>query len=180
MYKINITLSDQDYLDFNLFMNLESSYGKKQIRTIRIIYLLVVVLSLLIIGIIKKFTTDTLIYVFILLVTLLIIEILLKSSLRKNITKKVTKLLKTNKFLYSSTSIMEFYDDYFTEITKDEKTEVKYTLIEQVSIVNNKMIYIHKNNVITFMIPFSAFTSNQELNSFLEFIKTKFNNIKTY
>ena len=180
MYKLNITLSDQDYLDFNLFLHLQSSYGKKQMRTIRITYILVFIFFILNIGMIKRFTPDTLLYVIVLLLTLLIIQILLKSSLKKNITKKVNQLLKTNKALYSSTSIMEFYDDYFSEITKDEKNEIKYTLIEQVSIVSNKMIYIHRNNVITFIIPFSSFTSNEELNSFLEFIKTKFNNVTTY
>lgn len=36
-YRFNVTITDQDYLDYNTFWMLRSPYGKKQMKSFRIV-----------------------------------------------------------------------------------------------------------------------------------------------
>ena len=66
------------------------------------------------------------------------------------------------------------------EITPDNKTETNYSAVERISIVDNKMIYIHVNNVMAYILPISCFESTEQYNSFMDFIKTKCSDIDVY
>ena len=92
-------------------------------------------------------------------------------------TKRINEYIQEN---YKNTTnnaldeaTLEFLDETFTETTPDNKTEQKYTCIERVSIITDKIIYIHINNVTAYLIPMSSFASSEELRSFIDFIKTK-------
>ena len=41
---------------------------------------------------------------------------------------------------YSPSAVIEFYEDVFIETTPDNKTERKYSAIERISIVDNKVV----------------------------------------
>lgn len=75
---------------------------------------------------------------------------------------------------------MEFCDDCFTEITDEAKTEVKYSAVERISIISGKVIYIHINKLMAYIIPIYSFESKEQYSSFISFIKTKNNNIDFY
>lgn len=81
---------------------------------------------------------------------------------------------------YSPESVIEFYEDSFKETTPDNITEQKYSAIERISVVDGKMIYIHTNNILAYMLPISSFSSNEQYNDFFDFIKTKCKNIDIY
>ena len=81
---------------------------------------------------------------------------------------------------YSPESIMEFYEDRLVETTSDNKTELKYSAVERISIVDHKMIYIHVNNVMSYILPISSFESREQYDRFLGFIRTKCANIDIY
>ena len=66
------------------------------------------------------------------------------------------------------------------ETTPDNKTEQKYSVIERISVVDNKVVYIHVNNIMSYILPFSCFESKEQYNEFFEFIKTKCSNIDIY
>ena len=71
-------------------------------------------------------------------------------------------------------------EDRFVEMTPDNKTEHTYSAIERVSIVDDKVIYIHINNVMSYMLPFSCFESKGQYDDFFRFLKTKCANIDVY
>ena len=81
---------------------------------------------------------------------------------------------------YSPSSVIEFYEDSFVETTPDNKTEQRYASIERISIVDNKMIYIHVNNIMAYILPLSCFETKEQYDEFFEFIKTKCFNIDIY
>ena len=81
---------------------------------------------------------------------------------------------------YSPIADMEFYEETFIETTPDNKTERKYSAIERVSVVDDKIIYIHVNNIMSYILPFSSFESKEQFDAFLAFIKTKCETIDTY
>ena len=88
-------------------------------------------------------------------------------------------LNKNVKPLYSATSHLDFCEDIFIETTPDNKTEQKYSCIERVSIYNN-YIYIHINAILAYILPRSAFESDEQYAGFIEFIKTKCSNVDIY
>ena len=81
---------------------------------------------------------------------------------------------------YSPVSEIEFYDESFVEITPDNKTEQKYSAIERVSVVTDKVVYIHVNNVMSYILPLSCFESKEQYNNFLYFVRSKCANIDVY
>ena len=87
---------------------------------------------------------------------------------------------KNGKLAYSPKAELIFFEDCFVETTESNKTEQKYSSIERISIIEGRIIYIHVNNVIAFLLPVAAFDSWELYDAFLEFIKTKCENIDTY
>ena len=89
-------------------------------------------------------------------------------------------LKKKGKMAYSPFSVIEFYEDVFVVTTPENKTEQKYSSIERISIVSNKMIYLHINNLMAGILPFACFESKAQCDEFFEFIRTKCANIDIY
>ena len=81
---------------------------------------------------------------------------------------------------YSPASEIEFYDESFVEITPDNKTEQKYSAIERVSVITDNVVYIHVNNVMSYILPLSCFESREQYNNFLDFVRSKCTNIDVY
>ena len=99
----------------------------------------------------------------------------------KWILKSNIKSLKAKgKMGYSPVSEIEFYDESFVEITPDNKTEQKYSAIERVSVITDKVVYIHVNNVMSYILPLSCFESKEQYNNFLDFVRSKCANIDVY
>ena len=82
-------------------------------------------------------------------------------------------LKKSGKMGYSPNAVMEFYDEIFVETTPENRTEQSYSAVERVSVVEDRTIYIHINNVMAYILPVTAFESKEQYDSFLSFIRTK-------
>ena len=86
------------------------------------------------------------------------------------------RFMKNNgKLPYSNYATLEFFDDYFVEITENTKTEVKYDAVFKVRVNEPKAIYIYQNSVLAYIIPFDVFVSDAERDKFIEFICQKTN-----
>ena len=77
---------------------------------------------------------------------------------------------KNGKLPYSNYATLEFYDDYFVEVTENTKTEVKYDAVFKVRVNEPKAIYIYQNAVLAYIIPFDVFCSDDERIKFVDFI----------
>ena len=179
-FQFDVKVNDQDYLDYNTFWMLRSPYGKKQIKTFRITIAILFAIFIFISLFSGKFTVDSFLGIIPMLIVFFIAQIFLTKFFAWSLKGQIKTLKKSGKMGYSPSSIIEFLEDSFIETTPDNKTEHKYSAIERVSIVDNKMIYIHINNVMSYMLPLSCFESNEQYNEFFEFIKTKCSNIDIY
>ena len=181
-YQLNIELSEQDYIEFNEFCLLRSHYKMASkitgMRGLFAMLVAVLVMSLLIRG---DFST----YAFLSIIPLLILFVVLQLCLSKPffvriIKKTVDAQKKSGKMAFSPSAVMEFYEDGFVETTSDSKTEQKYERVERISVVDNKMIYIHTNSITAYIVPVSCFESKEQCGEFIEFLKTKCENIDVY
>ena len=81
---------------------------------------------------------------------------------------------------YSPISTIEFFEESFIETTPDNKTETKYSSVERVIIVGNKVIYIHVSNVMAYIIPTACIQSQEEYESFVAFLQEKGLSVEKY
>ena len=179
-FKFNIKLTDQDYLDYNIFWMLKSPYGKKQMLkfriTIAILFLAISLLSLF--G--GKFSPNAWIGIIPYVILLILFELLLNPIFAWVFKSNIKSLKSKGKMGYSPVSEMEFYDESFIEITPDGNSEQKYSAVERVSVITDKVIYIHVNNIMSYILLSSCFETKAQYNDFLNFVRTKCANIDIY
>lgn len=176
-FKFNVNLSDADYFEYNKFWMKKSHYGKKQMLQLRLMVALFIGIYVSGTMLARDFSLGRVIAVLILFV---IFEVLLSPLYFLLLKFHLKSLKKKGKMAYSPSSVIEFYDDCFIELTPDNKTEQKYSAIERISLVDGKMVYIHINNIMSYLLPFSAFESGAQFDDFIEFIGTKCSVIDRY
>ncbi len=171
-FSFNVNLTDKDYLEYNKFWALRSPYGKKQLRQFRLIIGAIIIAFALISLISGGFSLDSFIGIIPLLILFVVFQALLKPLFKLSLKAQMKTLKKSGKMGYAPSATIECGDDSFTEITPDNKTEQKYSAIERVSVVDGKVIYIHINNVMSYILPIVSFESKAHYESFIEFIKS--------
>ena len=179
-FQFNVNTTDKDYFDYNKFWMLRSHYGKKQMMGFRIVIAVIFGVYIFISLYGGNFTVDSFISVIPMAILLIIFELLFSSLFVFFLKGHLKSLKKKGKMGYSPSSVIEFYEDSFVETTPDNKTEQRYASIERISIVDNKMIYIHVNNIMAYILPLSCFETKEQYDEFFEFIKTKCFNIDIY
>lgn len=177
-FKIDATMIEEEYFIFRKFATVH--YGKKSRSTYRISACLIVFVLVWAIFKADGLTPPSIVTGVILTIWLIIWQIFYKSFCIWWTKKNVHKLKKNGKRLYSDWSVMEFYDDYFCDLTENFKHDVKYCAIESVSVIENKMIVLNADNGMAFMLPVRAFQTNEQYDAFIEFIKTKCPKIDFY
>ena len=179
-FQFKVNTDDKDYLDYNKFMILRSHYGKNQMVGFRVVIAVILVIYILSSLFLGNFTIDSFIGIIPIAVLLILFELLISPLFVFFLKGNLKSLKKKGKMGYSPSSVIEFYEEVFIEITPDNKTEQKYSTIERISVVDNKVVYIHVNNIMSYILPFSCFQSKEQFDSFFEFIKTKCANIDIY
>lgn len=172
-FKFNIILTDEDYYAFNDFCAFRSPHGKKQILGYRIFLTILIVLIYGIYLLSSNYSVGDFLMIIPLTVVLVVLQITFKPLCRALTKNHVRTLEKKGKKLYSPMAEMEFFDDMFVEATPDIRSEIKYSLVERVSVILDNVIYIHVNQATAFIIPMSAFESKAQCGEFIEFLRLK-------
>ncbi|MBQ3151746.1 MAG: YcxB family protein [Clostridia bacterium] len=172
-FRFDININDEDYLEFHGFWMIRSPYGKKQTKKVRIILSVMFAVGIAITMVRGGFNTDTYISAALMIVVYLIIQALFTRFLLRSLKSQLKMLKKSGKMGYSPNAVMEFYDEIFVETTPENRTEQSYSAVERVSVVEDRTIYIHINNVMAYILPVTAFESKEQYDSFLSFIRTK-------
>ena len=176
-FQFNIDLTDKDYVDFNIFWQTRSRYGKKTLIKFRIFMLVLCFLPTLSVVLDTGFSAESIIPG---ILWVILIQLLLVSFFKLIAKIYIKTLIKNGKAPYSPHSVLTFYEDCFIEETENIKTEIKYSGIDRISIVENKLIMIHTNSVQAYLLPAICFGSDIKYNLFKDFIKTKCAAVDTY
>ena len=172
-FHFNYLLSDQDYLDFNLFHTFMSKSGKKQYIRLRLLtsglFFVAGILYLLMYG----FHTDGILYFSIFTLCAILTYFTCKSLLRSVVKRQIKFYRKQGKLPYSSEVTMTFTDACFIESTVTNKSEYVYSAICDAYLVNDRMFYLYTDTVRAFLLPVSAFENKAQLDAFVELIGQK-------
>ncbi len=177
-FKFDIRVTEKDYLDYNRFWQFQSPYGKKQIISLRVIFALLFGIAAIATLIGGNFTIDSIIEAAIYVTALVYFQLILPTILAWSVKRQIKVLKKKGKMAYAPEATMEFHEEIFTSKTPESKTETKYTTIERISVVRDKAIYLHVNNIMAYIIPRKSFVSDEQFESFLTFIQSKCTNLK--
>ena len=180
IFNFHIELNDKDYLDYNVFWSTKSPYGKKQIFGLRIFIAIAFAAFAFISLMSNGFSANAWLGMIPYVIVTVVLELLLSKFFVWVLKGHIKSLKSKGKMGYAPVADMEFYEETFIETTPDNKTEQKYSAIERVSVVADKIIYIHVNNIMSYILPFSSFESKEQFDAFLAFIKTKCATIDTY
>ena len=179
-FKINVYLTDKDYMDYNVFWMTKSAYGKKQMVGYRI-FIAVFIAALCALSLAyREDGVSAFVPIVAYLAVLVLFQIFLVPILVGGVKGTFNLLKKQGKMGYSPNSEMEFFEDCFVEITPEAKTEQKYLAIERISVIGEKVVYVHVNNVAAYILPNSCFASTEQYDEFMRFIRTKCQNVDVY
>ena len=179
-YSFHITLTDEDYYGFNQFGMLQLPYGKRQVNYARIMIAVSILLVIFVVMLGSEFALWARHTTVILVLFLLIIEFAFTPILKHALKMHLKQIRKSGKMPYSPSSVIEFYEDRFIETTAENKTEQLYSSVERISVIDNKIIYLHINNLMAYLIPVASFESTSQYDEFLDFMKTKCSTIHIY
>ncbi len=175
LYKFDCKTTDKDYYEFNKYHTTDSPDVKKS-GLIGRLYVPVIFLLMFIYYVIRGDDLYLLSGAFIIFSIVSVIWFFSLKPLSLLFLKIHIRFMKKNgKLPYSNYATLEFYDDYFVEITENTKTEVKYDAVFKVRINEPKAIYIYQNAVLAYIIPFDVLDSNAERDKFIDFIHKKTN-----
>ena len=172
LFHFDVTLTDVDYLELNKFHSIRSPFGVKQMRGVRsflyILHVILVIIALLSNGFTLSFCYHFIIYTAILAVAVMLIKPFMNFSIKM----QVKAIKEGGKLPYTKKSTIDFYDGYLIDTTPEEVTKQNYSLIERTAVVEGKAVYVYVSNLSAHIIPYTSFESKEQLDSFIEFIKT--------
>ena len=179
-FKFDIRFTDKDYLDYNTFWLLKSPYGKMQTSKVRKMIYVIFGIGALLILLLTGMSIQSYVSIGALVILCALFQLFANRFFLLSLKFQIKAMKKSGKMTYSAEAVMEFSEKTFTETTPENKSELKYSSIERVSIVGGKFIYIHINNLMAYMLPFDSFESVEEYNKFFDFIKTKVDVVDIY
>ena len=180
LYQFDVTLSDKDYLDYNIFWMIKSPYGRKQMLKFRLLIVTIFVVLALISLVSGDFAPQAFLTLIPYAIMLLLVQLLFNSIFILTLKAQMKALKKQGKMGYTPTATIAFFEDKFVESAATNTTEQAYTAIERISVMENRAIYIHVNNVMSYILPFSCFASDEEREALLAFLKTKCGTVDLY
>lgn len=172
-FKFNINLNEKDYLNMNVFWSFKSPYGKKEIIKMRLWIAAICLVGAFFSALSEKLLLWSIVGMIPYFIILVIFQFLLKPFWIMILKANIKSMKKKGKLPFSAASEIEFFDEIFIERTADNNSEIKYSAVERVSILSNKVIYIHINNLSGYALPFSSFESKVQYDDFIDFIESK-------
>jgi len=179
-FQLNIMLTENDYLAFNLFHALDSAEGKRQAKKSRIILLT----TFFVVVVLLLFILDpgplSITYCILLGVWLSYRIFFLRRVLTKNIKRYIKKTLKEGKRPFTPSSTIEFYEDYMVEITESTRTELRYNAFEKICVVDNQHIFLYNTGSTAFIICIPQIQTQANPLELLHFLSEKCGTVEYY
>ena len=172
MFEFERTITENDYIRFNEHHALTFKTGKRGLLIYRFAMPYVSICFIFVIWAISRdwelVITNAVGLGILSLICILFAKNFYLSSVRRNI-----KLLKKNgKLPYDSNNHISFDETSFTDADENISSTYKYAAIETVYVTPTD-IYLYLNSTSAIIMPYSIFSSVDEINNFIAFLSTK-------
>ena len=179
-FQLDITLTENDYLVFNMFSSLESPHGKKQVQKHRIIFAGTMAAILVLFIFVNGWDTFSAIYAALVGLFTVPYVALYKKILKRNLKRHINNLKKEGALPFDPISKLEFYDDKLVETTPSSRTERTYDAIERIDVVKNQFILLAYSSASGYILPIPQIEAQLDKEEFLSFLSQKCGTIKHY
>ena len=178
MFRFDTTITEERYTEFNLFHNEKSKYGRKIIGWYRTaLVMLLVIMSILVVVRNLEAGWSVLVSLIPIFFVCGLFFVLIKPFIRLGNKLTIKMASKIGKNLYSPVSTMEFFEEYVVETTPEIETKTSYTALDCAYFVRGEVVYIYINIQQALILPRASFESQEQWDSFFEFIKVKIKDI---
>ncbi|MBR5490388.1 MAG: hypothetical protein IKV79_03855 [Oscillospiraceae bacterium] len=180
LFRLNIYLSEEDYLAFNIFHAIESEEGKRIVRKSRRFFvLLMAVLAVLIVRV-MELSVSSLVFAGIILLFTVFYMMFFKKLMAKNVKKQLERIKKTGKLPYDPVSTMEFYDDKMVEITELTRIDKGYNALERICVYRERYILAYHSSVGAYIFPVEQVEAQMNRDEFMSFLLSKCSRVEYY
>lgn len=179
-YQLKINLTDEDYLAFNVFHNLESKNGKKMVRKGRMIFSGMIILLSAAYVLLKGWGIDSMLYLALVTPITVIYLACHKKLLIRSMKKHIQQLKKNGKLPFDPESTLEFYEDRFAEITPTCRSERDYTIFERICVLKDRYLLLYNSSIGAYILPIPQIKEQVDLQEFLDFIMSKCSTVEYY
>ena len=170
MFTVNYTVSEQDYLDFNLYAVNHNPQQKKTMLLLRLVLPLllcfVLVLPVVVNHDYQNIIPRAVVYLMISLIWFFLVKPLFTALMKNNVRSQMKK----SRSLYSPQGTLYFADDAIRDVSADVTTEIRYEKIEKI-VVQNNCIYLFYSPITAILIPFASFSSDAQRDVIMAFLK---------
>lgn len=168
--KLEFNLTEQDYIDFNLYhfdhsKSIQHAHNKSRfgaaIAYLALPFVLVNVTEIPFAWWMTTFSIVAIVWI-----------LLFPSSMKKFYTKQIKKVLQEKNNSFFGKKILELRDDGVMTKGDSDETMTSYHSISQIA-ESNGNLYLYNSSVSAIIVPASAFSSSDERKAFIETLRPR-------
>ena len=179
-YQLNISLTEEDYLAFNVFHNLESKDGKKLVRKGRMIFSGIIILLSAAFLLMTGWSPYSMLYLAVVITLSAIFLVRYKKGMIRSLRKHINRMKKNGKLPFDTESKLEFYEDRFVEITPSRRIEQDYHTLERICVLKDRFLLLYHSSIGAYILPLPQIREQMDLQEFLEYILSKCSTVEYY
>ena len=176
-YVFDIFLTEEDYIDFNVFHMSRSAYGKKHQRLLRGMVAVLFAVAILVNFWAEGISPVSVAYAVLLGALGLLVTVFSGKTSGFTMKLVINNMKKSGKLAFSPESRMGFSDEGILEITPEGRTEKRWESMERLCIREGKVWYLYMNNTAAFILPVEQIAAQTDLAEFRRYLESRFSQV---
>ena len=172
-FKMNITLTQDDYLAFNYCHTTASSFGKKRLRRTRIGILAVGVILSAVTVLLRGWSVDAAISVTAYMLFSVLCAMFFKRGVKRSMQIEIKAMEKRGRLPMPPTSCIEFFEDKLVETTESTRVEQGYQEMERICIYRDRYIFLYNSGSSAYILPIEQIKQQVYYDDFMDFLFQK-------
>ena len=172
-YVFDIFLSEEDYIDFNIFHATRTPYGKRLRRGLQGMLMAMFAIAAILVFLEDGITPVTAIYALLMVGFGLLLSAFVEKSFCFSVKNTIRTLKKSGKLPFSPEARLGFTDEGILEITPEGRLEKRWESMERLCILEGKVWYLFMNNTAAFILPVEQIAAQTDLAEFRRYLESR-------
>lgn len=172
MFQFHYTITDDDYLKFNINHSTQTNIGKATVLTMQLsipfILVFIILLSFINGSTFSALMVETIIFTIVSIFWI----IYYKKSITRSLKRTMRATKKSGRLPYIANGTLIFDENFMHEDTALQEIKTAYSLIEKIY-TTNEALYIYTSAVSAVILPYRFIESQEVFNSLVGFLQEK-------
>jgi hypothetical protein len=179
-YKFDIHLTEEDYLDFELFHCTGSSYGKKQLRKSNLIFIGICAAATGAVILLRGWGTASFATAILMAIYLTVRTLFSRRLVKRNIQKYIRRTKQTGSLPIDFDSSFEFFEDHMVETTPSKRIEQAYSSLERICVIKDRYILLYTSSSSCHILSIPQIRDRSDLPGLIDFLSQKCHVVEFY